>query len=373
MELWLAALIIVGAAVLSAAGMLIVRRRAPAGTFFKDPIPAGAVYTVVGTAYMVIVAFVFFIAFESYGGAKADAEKEATATLAMFHADVPFGPAARAELQGQMICYAREVISDEWPAMREGEASSVVDARVSAMEESAEQIPVTDAKQAAAFEHWFTLNEERRQGRQGRIGKAEGLVPPVIWLILIIGAVVVIASVALFADREEAAVTQAAMVAAVAIIVVSGLVLVRFLDRPYEGKSGSIKPTAMERTLAQMERGGARSSGHPVHRLGRLREKAPRAVEPCGLDHRADTELLPILSSHTHRRDDYAQPEPRSFSSVSRSSGSTQRSWRASRANAFLPPTQTPIRKRECATRRRMRRVTPSSAVWAIIRALPSV
>ena len=109
-----------------------------------------------------------------------------------------------------MICYAREVISDGWPAMREGGGSSVVDARVSAMEEAAEQIPVNDAKQAAAFEHWFALNEERRQGRQGRIGEAEGLVPPVVWLILIIGAVVVIASVALFADREEAAVTQAA-------------------------------------------------------------------------------------------------------------------------------------------------------------------
>ena len=254
MEPWLAALIIVGAAALSAAGMLIVRRRAPAGTFFKDPIPPGAVYTVAGTAYMVIVAFVFFIAFESYGGAKADAEEEATATLAMFHAAGPFGSATQAELQGQMICYAREVIADGWPAMREGGASSVVDARVSAMEQSAEQIAVTDAKQAAAFEHWFALNDDRRHGRQGRIGKAEGLVPPVVWLILIIGAVVVIASVALFADPKEAAVTQAAMVAAVAIIVVSGLVLVRFLDKPYEDQSGSIKPTAMERTLAQMER-----------------------------------------------------------------------------------------------------------------------
>ncbi len=254
MDPWLAALIILGVAVLSAAGMLIVRRRAPAGTFFKDPIPGGAVYTVVGTAYMVILAFVFFIAFESYGGAKADAEEEATATLAMFHAAGPFGPAARAELQGQMICYAREVISDGWPAMREGGGSPVVDARVSALEESAEQIPVNDAKEAAAFEHWFTLNEERRQGRQGRIGESEGLVPPVVWLILIIGAVVVIASVALFADREEAAVTQVALAAAVAIIVVSGLVLVRFLDRPYEDKSGSIKPTAMERTLVLMER-----------------------------------------------------------------------------------------------------------------------
>jgi hypothetical protein len=122
------------------------------------------------------------------------------------------------------------------------------------MEESAEQIPVNNAKQAAAFEHWFALNEERRQGRQGRIGEASGLVPPVVWLILIIGAVVVIASVALFADREETALTQAAMAAAIAIIVVSGLVLVRFLDQPYEDKSGSIKPTAMARTLAQMER-----------------------------------------------------------------------------------------------------------------------
>ena len=253
MEPWLAALIILGVAALSAAGMLLVRRRAPAGTFFNDPIPGGAVYTVAGTAYMVILAFVFFIAFESYGGAKADAEEEATATLAMFHAAGPFGPAASAELQGQMICYAREVISDGWPAMREGGGSSVVDARVSAMEESAEQIPVNDTKQAAAFEHWFALNEERRQGRQGRIGEAEGLVPPVVWLILIIGAVVVIASVALFADHEEAAVTQAALAAAVAIIVVSGLVLVRFLDKPYEDKSGSIKPTAMERTLDQMQ------------------------------------------------------------------------------------------------------------------------
>jgi hypothetical protein len=254
MEPWLAALIIVGAAALSAAGMLLVRRRAPAGTFFNDPIPACAVYTVAGTAYMVIVAFVFFIAFESYGGAKADAEEEATATLAMFHAVGPFGPAAGEKVQAQMICYAREVISDGWPAMREGGASSVVDARVAAMEGSAEQVPVNDAKQAAGFEHWFALNEERRHGRQGRIGESEGLVPPLVWLILIIGAVVVIASVALFADPDEAAVPQAAMAAGVAIIVVSGLVLVRFLDKPYEDTSGSIKPTAMERTLAQMER-----------------------------------------------------------------------------------------------------------------------
>jgi hypothetical protein len=98
------------------------------------------------------------------------------------------------------------------------------------------------------------LNEERRQGRQGRIGEAAGLVPPIVWLILIIGAVVAIASVCFFADPQERAIGQAGMIAAVAIIVVSGLVLVRFLDKPYEDTSGSIKPTAMTRTLEQMEK-----------------------------------------------------------------------------------------------------------------------
>jgi hypothetical protein len=269
MEPWLASLIIVGAAALSAVGMLIIRRFAPAGTVFNDPIPAGAVYTVAGTAYMVIVAFVFFVAFESYGGAKADAEEEATATLAMFHATGPFGPAAGDELQEQTICYAREVISDGWPAMRRGGGSSVVDARVTAMEEAAEEVPVRNTKQAAAYEHWFALNEERRQGRQGRIGEADGLVPPIVWLILIIGAVVVIASVGLFADPDEAAVTQAALIAAIAIIVVSGLLLVRFLDKPYEDQSGSIKPTAMERTLSQMER-AHRERGEAVVRCADL-------------------------------------------------------------------------------------------------------
>ena len=64
MEPWLAGLVLFIAAALGAAGMLVVRHYARE-PYFKDPIPPAAVYTVVGTAYMVIVAFVFFVAFES--------------------------------------------------------------------------------------------------------------------------------------------------------------------------------------------------------------------------------------------------------------------------------------------------------------------
>jgi hypothetical protein len=249
LDLWLAALIILGAAAVSAAVMLFVRRRAPAGTYFKDVVPAGAVYTVVGTAYMVIVAFVFFVAFESYGAAKSNAEDEATATLAMFHAARLFGPKAGVRLQGQVICYAREVISREWPTMRKGKPSPIVEARVTALEEDAEGARATGSNHAAALDQWLALNEDRRKGRQGRIAEASPLVPPLIWLIIILGGAVVILTVCFFADSEEARLPQGSMIAAVAIVVVSGLILVRFLDKPYENKSGSIKPTAMMRTL----------------------------------------------------------------------------------------------------------------------------
>jgi hypothetical protein len=253
LDLWLAALIIVGAAALSAGVMLFVRRRAPAGTYFKDVVPAGAVYTVVGTGYMVIVAFVFFVAFESYGAAKSSAEEEATATLAMFHAARLFGPEAGANLQGHVVCYAREVISDEWRTMRTGQPSPIVEARVHALED-AEDARVTGSNHAAALDQWLTLNEDRRRGRQGRIAEASPLVPPLIWLIIILGGAVVIFTVCLFADAEERRLPQGSLIAAVAVVVVSGLILVRFLDKPYENKSGSIKPTAMTKTLTRIER-----------------------------------------------------------------------------------------------------------------------
>jgi hypothetical protein len=249
MDLWVAALIVLGAAALGVAAMLVVRRIAPAGTYFKDVVPAGALYTVVGTAYMVILAFIFLVAFESYHAAKSAAQDEATATLAMFHAVQPLNSKPRNQLQGQVLCYAREVISKEWPAMRDEKTSSAVEARIAAMEDDAEE---AGTRHIAVYEEWSAANDDRRMARQGRIAEATPVVPSVIWLVLIIGAAIVIASVCFFADADEAWFPQATMMAAIATIVVSGLLLVRFLDAPYENQSGSIKPTAMTRSLALM-------------------------------------------------------------------------------------------------------------------------
>jgi hypothetical protein len=52
-----------------------------------------------------------------------------------------------------------------------------------------------------------------------------------------------------FADSGERAVVQATMMGGVAVVVSSLLLLLWFLDHPYYGGVGALKPTAMERTL----------------------------------------------------------------------------------------------------------------------------
>jgi hypothetical protein len=68
-------------------------------------------------------------------------------------------------------------------------------------------------------------------------------------MMLLLGAAIVLGYTYLYADRAELFAVQAAMIGAVTAVVVSGLLIVRFLDRPYENRSGSITPVAMTRTL----------------------------------------------------------------------------------------------------------------------------
>ena len=56
-----------------------------------------------------------------------------------------------------------------------------------------------------------------------------------------------------FADSGERAVVQATMMGGVALVVSSLLLLLWFLDNPYYGGVGTLKPVAMERTIELLQ------------------------------------------------------------------------------------------------------------------------
>jgi hypothetical protein len=263
MDLWLAVLILAGAEATAVGLMLAMRRRSPIGSFFKDTAEAAGVFAVVGTAFAVLLAFVFFLAFQSYDGARNDARDEADATTSMFRTAELFPAPFGHRLEGDLICYGRAVVNLEWPAMRDEHSNPVVQDWVETIERTANRAPIRGDKQAASLAHWFDLTEARQAGRRGRLGEASPVVPSLVWLVLILGGVVVIAYTCLFADPAERHLSQSLMMLAVSTMVTSSLLVIYFLDHPYENQSGSIRPSAM-RTALRVIGAERAQAGQPV-------------------------------------------------------------------------------------------------------------
>ena len=112
--------------------------------------------------------------------------------------------------------------------------------------------PQTQAEQSA-YDRWMDQTIAREQARNDRIHGAEGIIPQPLWLILFAIAGVVFVYMLFFADRGERAVTQALLMASTTIVITSSLLLLMFFHQPYGGGWGTLRPTAMERSLRLMD------------------------------------------------------------------------------------------------------------------------
>ena len=76
-----------------------------------------------------------------------------------------------------------------------------------------------------------------------------GVIPSPLWVVLLFIAGVIFVFMLFFADSGEGAGTQAVLMGSVAAVVTVMLLLIHFLDMPFHGGVGGVRPVAMERTL----------------------------------------------------------------------------------------------------------------------------
>jgi hypothetical protein len=119
------ALVVIAAAV-AVAAMLAVRRRAPEGSYFSDGARASGVFGVLATGFALLLGLIVVLAFTSYDESKTGAESEALAVVQQFETAQFLPDAARARLGGELICYGRSVVGQEWPRMAAGTESGAV-------------------------------------------------------------------------------------------------------------------------------------------------------------------------------------------------------------------------------------------------------
>src|SRR3954470_3955447 len=115
-----ATIIVVAVTSVSIAAMLFARRHAPEGSHFADGDRAAGVFGVLATGFALLSGFVVFLAFESYDTSRSGASSEARIVAHQFETVQLLPSPARQRLTGQLVCYARNVVHEEWPRMTSG-------------------------------------------------------------------------------------------------------------------------------------------------------------------------------------------------------------------------------------------------------------
>jgi hypothetical protein len=265
--LW-AGLVVAGVAAVAIAAMLLVRRGAPAGSYFEDGDRASGVFGVIATGFAVLIGFVVFLSFESFDTSRSGAESEARIVLQQFET-AQFLPAdVRPVLSGELVCYARNVVYQEWPRMQSGTLASARNPWGVAMMETLQTTEPRSASEQTAYSKWFDQRSDREDARGDRTHGAEGVIPLPVWIVLFLASGAIFIYMLFFADSAERAIVQATMIGAIAMVITSTLLLLWFLDNPYHAGSGGLRPMAMERTLKLLQDEQSR---------------VPRIVIPCGL------------------------------------------------------------------------------------------
>src|SRR5688572_22543008 len=169
MNFVLGLLIVAGAVALAIGAMLFVRRRAPEGSFFSDGDRASGVFGVLATGFAIFAGFVIFLAFTTYDQSRAGAETEALRVVQQFETAQFLAPETRERLSGELVCYGRSVVAQEWPRMEDGDLGGAINPWGFALFRTIQAAEPSGAVQETAFAKWLDQTSEREEARRDRV------------------------------------------------------------------------------------------------------------------------------------------------------------------------------------------------------------
>ena len=242
-------LVTLGLAGAAIAAMLLVRRRAPEGGYFADGDRAAGVFGVLATGFSVLLGFIVFLAFTSYDQSRSGAETEALILVQQVETAQFFPQSSAAELTGELVCYGRSVAVDEWERMRDGTLGDAVNPWGVELFRTLKTVQPESATEQSAYDKWLEQTSTREEARLDRVHGADGVIPTPLWIVLFFIASIIFLYTLFFADSGERAVVQSLLIGSVVSVMVTLLLLLLALDRPYQPGVGGLDPTAMERSL----------------------------------------------------------------------------------------------------------------------------
>ena len=237
-----ATLSILFAIVVSILGLALFHRMVEKSHLREAHDVTGFVYAMVGVIYAVLLAFVVVVVWEQFQNADQIAEDEASHLGNVRQLARAFPDSISKAISTDIHDYAESVVTREWPAMAQGRSDSATYAITKRLWNTFYAYRPVQGEQEyynQALRELTSFNTSRRQ----RIIEMHGSIPPILWGLLIGGAIVCIVFTYLFATPR--AWTQYMITGLLAAMIAVTLVLIHEMDHPYRGAM-SLTPDGFE-------------------------------------------------------------------------------------------------------------------------------
>ena len=135
-----------------------------------------------------------------------------------------------------------------------------------ALFQTLEGVEPKTASEQSAYDKWLDQTSTREEARRDRIHGAEGVIPTPLWIVLFFISAVIFVYMLFFADSGERAVTQALLMGSVTAVISMMLLLLAFLDSPFQVRRRGA-PTRRDGANAADRRRGARRAADSGRRV----------------------------------------------------------------------------------------------------------
>jgi hypothetical protein len=247
--------IIAVAMVVAVGGLLLVQRLFSTELRKQANDVAGFIYAVLGVAYAVLLGLMLIAVWEKWNAAETVTTEEANELAGIFYFAHALPPPEGRHIQELVRSYSEVVVEEEWPLMAQGKSSPEAWATLDELRGTilglnppkAQQTGYDQMRYNQMLEQLHSLGDARRE----RLLVSEQGLPPILWVVLILGGVITVCFAYLFG--LENTLVHVLMVAALALIISISLFTVSALDYPFTGDI-RIHPAPYEQDLERFHK-----------------------------------------------------------------------------------------------------------------------
>ena len=233
-------------------GLYLVRKKYSADVLKENHEVAAIIFNAFGLFYGVMVAFVVFVTWNGYDEATKNLQLEASEALDIFHSAEAFPEPANKIIRQGVREYVASVYNDEVQKLSQGDISVYSGGAHANLRVLFSQMDATSIPNRELYAESLRCLNNLAQYRRMRIFAGNDTVPPVIWLVLLVGGVFAVSYTFFFGMKNIK--TQYLITTTLTVTVTSILFLIYVLDHPFTGTSRvSLEP--LRQAMASMQEG----------------------------------------------------------------------------------------------------------------------